>query len=65
MTTNLLFLTDSKGVPVACSEAIHDVYEIEKHMNNMLSQLSKAKIRQNRLFLNAIILIKSCISPDG
>lgn len=69
MTTNLLFLTDSKGLPVACSEAIagnhHDVYEIEKHLYNMLCQLSKAKIRQDGLFLNAIIWINSCISPDG
>lgn len=69
MTTNLLFLTDSKGVPIACSEAIagnhHDVFEIEKDMDNMLSQPSKAKIRQDGLFLNAIIWINSCISPDG
>jgi len=56
-TSNALFFTDSKGIPVAMSQIMkgnhHDSYKIEKNMREMFADLECSKIETNALFLNA------------
>ena len=56
-TTNMMFLTDCRGIPVACSEAIsgnhNDAFELEKNVETMLANLNQSKIATDYLFLNA------------
>lgn len=55
-TTNMLFLTDRQGIPLACSKPIsgehHDVFEIEESMSKMTETIHKAGIPTEGLFLN-------------
>ena len=56
-TTNMLILTDRKGNPLACSEAIsgnhNDAYELVLNVNSMLKSVEKSGINTKWLFLNA------------
>lgn len=56
-TSNLLFLTDNRGLPLACSDVIagqhNDAYELKYYMAQILSQLRRANLNHNGLFLNA------------
>jgi len=56
-TTNLIFLTDKLGIPLAVSDPIagnhHDLFEIEKSMSKIESDLALAEISSNGLFMNA------------
>ena len=56
-TTNALFLTDKKGIPIAMSEPIdgnhNDLFNIEIFFLKMLSDLEQSQIDSNGLFLNA------------
>ena len=55
-TTNILFLTDRQGLPLACSDPMsgehHDVFEIEKNVSKMVATLQQADIVTDGLFLN-------------
>ena len=55
-TTNMLFLTDRQGLPLACSEPMsgehHDLFEIEENVSNMVATLPRAGIATEGLFLN-------------
>lgn len=55
-TTNMLFLTDRQGIPLACSEPIsgqhNDLFEIAKTVSKMLTTLRQAQIEVDGLFLN-------------
>lgn len=56
-TTNALFLTDNQGLPVAISMPVsgnhHDVFEVEKSLPKMLSDLQRVGIATEGLFMNA------------
>lgn len=56
-TTNMLFLTDCLGIPLAISDPIagnhHDLFEIEKNMSKIQDDLTLADISSNGLFMNA------------
>jgi transposase len=56
-TSNLLFITDSKGLPLYCSSVIsgehNDAFELEKYADEMLEGLKRAKLSYDGLFLNA------------
>jgi transposase len=56
-TTNMLFLTDKSGMPLAISDPVsgnhHDLFEIEKQTSKMVADLELATISCNGLFLNA------------
>ena len=55
-TTNMLFLTDRQGLPLACSDPMsgehHDVFEIEENVAKMVATLQRADIATEGLFLN-------------
>jgi transposase len=55
-TTNMLFLTDRQGIPLACSNPMsgehHDLFEIEKNVSKMIATLQQANIKVDGLFLN-------------
>ena len=55
-TTNMLFLTDRQGLPLACSDPMsgehHDVFEIEENVSKMIATLKQAGIATKGLFLN-------------
>ena len=55
-TTNMLFLTDRQGMPLACSEPMsgehNDLFEIEKNVLKMINTLKQADIQVAGLFLN-------------
>ena len=55
-TTNMLFLTDRQGLPLACSDPMsgehHDVFEIEENVAKMVATLQRAGIATEGLFLN-------------
>jgi len=57
MTTNALFLTDKKGIPLAISDPVdgnhNDLFDIEILFNKMISDIQHSKIEINGLFLNA------------
>lgn len=56
-TTNMLFLTDSQGIPLACSEPVagnhSDLFEVEKSVAKIIGTLGGAGIEHRGLFLNA------------
>ena len=56
-TSNLLIMTDNRGVPIACSEPIagnhNDAYELEQHAEQMIACLHRSNIDTHSLFLNA------------
>ena len=56
-TTNMLFLTDRQGIPLAASDPTagnhHDLFEIKKALSKILADLELAGISSNGLFLNA------------
>lgn len=56
-TSNMLILTDSNGIPIACSEPLsgehNDAYELTKNFEHMISSLKMSNIRVDGLFLNA------------
>jgi transposase len=56
-TSNLLIMTDNRGIPIACSEPIagnhNDAYELEQHAQQMITSLHQVNISTHSLFLNA------------
>lgn len=56
-TTNMLFLTDKNGLPLACSFPVsgnhNDLFEIEKTMLEIIQTLEDAQIDYSGLFMNA------------
>lgn len=56
-TTNPLYLTDNQGLSMALSSPVadnhDDHYDIEDHLNELFSALSKARIPADGLFVNA------------
>lgn len=56
-TSNMLILTDSQGIPIACSEPMagnhNDAYELEKNVGKMLNKIQSSNISTDGLFLNA------------
>ncbi|MFN3173421.1 MAG: IS5 family transposase [Phaeodactylibacter xiamenensis] len=56
-TTNMLFLTDSNGIPLAMSKPVsgnhHDLYEINKAFKNICEILEQADIDPRGLVMNA------------
>ena len=56
-TSNMLILSDSKGIPIACSEPIsgnhNDAFELTKNFDSMVASLKLSNIRVDGLFLNA------------
>lgn len=56
-TSNLLFLVDRQGIPLACGPVMagnhHDMFEIQKSMSKIEKTLSKAQLSLDGLFLNA------------
>jgi transposase len=55
-TTNMLFLTDRQGIPLACSEPMsgehNDLFEIKKNVLKIINTLKQAGIQIEGLFLN-------------
>lgn len=56
-TTNMLIITDSKGIPIASSGAIagnhNDAYGLKENVKEMLAAIEKSDIKTEGLFLNA------------
>ena len=56
-TTNLLLLSDSQGLPLACSRAIsgehNDLFDVCRHFQDICYSLSAANIQTEGLFINA------------
>lgn len=56
-TTNMLFLTDKQGLPLACSEPVsgnhNDLFDIEKMVSKIFDTLTIADIQFRGLFMNA------------
>ncbi len=56
-TTNSLIITDSQGIPLACSEPIagnhNDAFELEETFHSMMQSIASANIPIKDLFLNA------------
>ena len=56
-TSNMLIITDSQGIPLACSDPVsgnhNDAFELEKTVARMVENIEKADIRTDGLFLNA------------
>ncbi len=56
-TTNTLLITDSQGIPLACTYPIagnhNDAYELENNFDKMLKYIQLANIPTKGLFLNA------------
>jgi len=56
-TSNMLIITDSQGIPLACSDPVsgnhNDAFELEKTVARMVEDIQKADIRTDGLFLNA------------
>ncbi|KAA6305939.1 hypothetical protein EZS27_042407, partial [termite gut metagenome] len=55
-TTNALYLTDRQGLPLAISTPVagnhHDLYNIEKSLNELFTTLDMANINTDGLFVN-------------
>jgi transposase len=55
-TTNMLFLTDRQGIPLACSEPMsgehNDLFEIKKNVLKIINTLKQAGIQIEGFFLN-------------
>jgi len=56
-TSNMLIITDSQGIPLACSQAIagnhNDAFELVQNVDSMLDTIESANISTKGLFLNA------------
>lgn len=56
-TGNMLIITDSKGIPIACSDLIlgnhNDAYELNNHVEQMIQSIESSNIKVDGLFLNA------------
>lgn len=56
-TSNLLVITDSQGIPLACSDAIsgnhNDAYNLRENVQQMLQSIEASDIAIEGLFLNA------------
>ena len=56
-TTNMLFLTDKQGIPLACGNPVagnhNDLFEIEKSVSKIIHTLSDSQIEHEGLFMNA------------
>jgi len=56
-TTNMLFLTDKQGFPLACSSPVggnhNDLFDIKRTVSEILETLTAAKIQIRGLFMNA------------
>ena len=56
-TTNMLFLTDKQGIPLAISEPQsgnhNDLYQIEERFKEIVKTVKKANIKVDGLFMNA------------
>lgn len=56
-TSNLLFITDSRGLPLTCSETIagnhNDSFELSTYLNQMAKQLTQSNLSLDGIFLNA------------
>ena len=56
-TSNMLILSDSKGIPLACSDPIsgnhNDAFELTKNFDGMVASLEQSNIGVDGLFLNA------------
>lgn len=56
-TTNALFLTDKRGIPLAISEPIegnhNDLFKIRFYFTQMMNDLEQSQIQLDGLFLNA------------
>ena len=56
-TSNMLILSDSKGIPIACSDPIagnhNDAFELTKNFDGMVTSLQQSNICVDGLFLNA------------
>lgn len=56
-TSNILLMTDRKGIVVACAKPVagnhNDLFEIEQQVDEMLTQLQQMQIPIEGLFLNA------------
>lgn len=56
-TTNMLFLTDKQGIPLACGDPVagnhNDLFEIEKSMSKIIKTLVDSQILYEGLFMNA------------
>lgn len=56
-TTNMLFLTDKQGLPLACSDPVsgnhNDLFEIEKSVSKIVRTLSDSEIECDGIFMNA------------
>lgn len=56
-TSNMLILSDSKGIPIACSDPIagnhNDAFELTKNFDGMVTSLQQSNISVEGLFLNA------------
>lgn len=56
-TTNMLFLTDKQGLPLACSNPVvgnhNDLFEVEKNVSKIVTTLSDAQISCDGIFMNA------------
>ena len=56
-TTNILFLTDKQGLPLACSEPVsgnhNNLFSIEKMMSKILDTLTDSNIPIGGLFMNS------------
>lgn len=57
ITSNMLILSDSQGIPIACSDPIsgnhNDAYNLVETVNNMLENIQSSNISTQGLFLNA------------
>lgn len=56
-TTNMLFLTDQQGIPLACGAPVagnhNDLFEIEKSVFKIITTLNDSNIEHKGLFMNA------------
>lgn len=56
-TTNMLFLTDKQGIPLACADPVggnhNDLFEIEKSVSKIIDTLGDSEIEYQGLFMNA------------
>lgn len=56
-TTNMLIITDSQGIPLACSEPIagnhNDAFNLVENVDQMLQDIQSSSIATEGLFLNA------------
>jgi len=54
-TTNMLFLTDKHGIPLACSRPVsgnhNDLFEIKKTVSKMIEDIESISINPSEIFL--------------